>query len=528
VATERRHFDVGIVVPLREEFRYLLEIAPLLESISHEGTYFYRLDFGAISAVCCVMDQMGPLPALHAAIRLLEFADLKLLAMLGVAGALDDDIALGDVVVAAEINEFQANSKAESIDGGYEVRYSGRHWPLDFRIREALTHFEFAGGDSFNRWQKATSDHYSDLEIPDKIDGGCRCSMHLGPIASGNIVAASSVFAEEIKRINRKFVAIDMEAAGMASAAGERIHPLPCLISDRADEKKKMLDAQGKKTWRRYAVRNAAAFLAGLLKWDGFLKAVGLDKSTTSPGNQNVASGLANHLKSCVGGPWLVGVIFGVYCHGPGMVDGEVLPVDLSRLRVSDATIRALLKAAEKVKEEFIADSNLLKAAEHFAGLIETFRDQFNSPKMISVLKGFDQVVLAVLCPEDDNQQIESVLLQAEKLEEEVGTDAVIGFLKEFVSFHPLIRERYIDALATLKKWPEITQVVGKVELTDLSRLELEHGFSAYAETGLADCAKALIKQHQSAYDDKPATIFRREVSRRYSDIEYHESGDET
>jgi len=91
------------------------------------GTYFYRLDFGAASAVCCVVDQMGTVPALPAATRLLDFADLKSLAVLGVAGALDDDISLGDVVVAAEINEFQANSKAESIDGGYEVRYSGRH-----------------------------------------------------------------------------------------------------------------------------------------------------------------------------------------------------------------------------------------------------------------------------------------------------------------------------------------------------------------------------------------------------------------
>jgi hypothetical protein len=34
---ERRNFDIGIIVPLREEFRYVVEIAPKLESISHEG-----------------------------------------------------------------------------------------------------------------------------------------------------------------------------------------------------------------------------------------------------------------------------------------------------------------------------------------------------------------------------------------------------------------------------------------------------------------------------------------------------------
>ena len=298
------------VDPIGEEFlNTLLEVAPQLESIAHEGTYFYRLDFGAISAVCCVVDQMGPLPASQAAIRLLDFADLRLVAVLGVAGALDNDVALGDVVVAAEINEFQANSKAESIKDGYEVQYSGRHYSLDFGIRQALTHFEFSGRRYFDGWQAATSGYYAELDSPDKIDIGCPPSMHLGPIASGNVVAASTAFVAEVKRINRKFVAIDMEAAGVASATGERIHPLPCLIvrgiSDRANEEKKVLDAQGKAAWRRYAVRNATAFLLALFKWEGFLKVVSLDASTSLPSNEDVTKKLASQLKSCVGAPGL-------------------------------------------------------------------------------------------------------------------------------------------------------------------------------------------------------------------------------
>lgn len=527
MAKEGRHFDIGIVVPLREEFRYLLEVAPLLESISHEGTYFYRLDFGAITAVCCVVDQMGPLPALQAAIRLLGFADIELLVVLGVAGALDDDVALGDVIVAREINEFQANSKAESVDGGYEVRYSGRHWSLDFRIREALSNFEFSGRDGFNGWRAATSEHYRELGISNETAGSCP-SLHLGPIASGNVVAASSAFVAEVKKIDRKFIAIDMEAAGVASAAGDRIHPLPCLvirgISDRADEKKKTLDAEGKKGWRRYAVRNAAALLAGLLKWEGFLNALGLD--VTSSGAEDIAKQLASQLKSHVGGAWLVGVVFGVYYHGPAMVDGEAVPMDVNRLRVSDARIRSLLEAAEKVKEDLLVDGRLPEAAKRFVDLIENFRTQLSLQKALSLLQGFDQVVAAVLCPEDENEQVESVLLQAEKLEEEAGTEAVIEFLREFVSSDPQIRERYVDALAASKKWSEVVRLIRNIDPTELSRLELEHGFYACAEKGETDYAKALMKRHDSAYDDKAAVIFRREVSRRYSNIQYDGSGD--
>jgi nucleoside phosphorylase len=114
-------------------------------------------------------------------------------------------------------------------DLGYEVRYSGRHWSLDFQIREAVTNFEFAGTEFFEGWKSATKTHHTELEISDKVIVNSPASLHVGPVASGNVVAASSAFVAEVKRINRKFVAIDMEAAGVASAAGERIH-LPCLL----------------------------------------------------------------------------------------------------------------------------------------------------------------------------------------------------------------------------------------------------------------------------------------------------------
>ena len=54
--------------------------------------------------------------------EVLDFAEVTLLAMLGTAGALDEDLAIGDVAIASEINEFQANSRAETYDDHYEFR----------------------------------------------------------------------------------------------------------------------------------------------------------------------------------------------------------------------------------------------------------------------------------------------------------------------------------------------------------------------------------------------------------------------
>jgi nucleoside phosphorylase len=528
VGKEIKRFDIGIVVPLREEFRYVTEVVPQLESIPHDGTYFYRLDFGAISAICCVVDQMGTLPALQAATRLLGFAEIKLLVVLGVAGALDSDVALGDVVVGREINEFQANSKAESIDGGYEVRYSGRHWTLDFGIREALSNFEFSAKTCFDNWQTATNAHLRDLAGIPGADVIGRPQVHLGSIASGNVVAASSAFVAEVKRIDRKFLAIDMEAAGIAFAAGERIHPLPCLairgISDQGDEKKASLDSDGKKGWRRYAVRNATAFLQELLKWDGFLKVAGLD--STGADAEDMAKQLASQLKAQVGGPWLVGVTFGVYVHGPALVGGEAVPVDLTRLRVADERVRSLMEAAEKIRENLLLDGKLPEAAAGLQHLADGFCTQINSPKALSLLRGFDQVVMAVLCPEDEDKETEEILLQAEKLEEEQGHDAVAEFLKEFANSNTRVRERYIDALAASKRWPEISDLMGNTEPSQLSRLELEHGFSACAELGMNERATILMKQHKKMFEDTTAKMIRRELGRRYQNISENEGGE--
>ena len=261
----KQHFDIGVVIALPEEFRYVAELSEQLESIPYEGSYFYRLELSTASAVCCLAGEMGTLPAHDAATRLLAFADVKVLVLLGLAGALDESVELGDVVVAGEVNEFQASSKARSTAAGYEVSYSGRHWSQEFAITEAVKHFEYSCPDGFRRWQTQVEKDFERLTVTEK-ESVCAppATLHIGPIASGNIVAASRAFVDEVKRINRKFLAIDMEAAGVAFAATKRVHPVPWLvvrgISDRADENKGTLDNQ-EGAWRRYSVRNAIGLL---------------------------------------------------------------------------------------------------------------------------------------------------------------------------------------------------------------------------------------------------------------------------
>jgi nucleoside phosphorylase len=525
---KRRKFDVGIVVPLAEEFRYVVEITPQLESLSHEGTYFYRLDFGSISAVCCLVGQMGPLPALHATNRLFEFVDVKLVVVLGLGGALDDGVAVGDVVIASEVNEFQANSKAEPADNGYEVRYSGRHWPLEFQIREAISHFEFSSKGTFSNWQTATSADYVNLHVLGKETVcGSPARMHFGPIASGNVVVASSAFVSEVMGINRKFVAIDMEAAGVAFAAAERIHPIPCLvvrgISDGANESKKLLEEQGKGAWRRYCVRNATSLLRGLLTWKGFQDATGLRTPPTLPDDETLAGELLDQLKPQIGGPWIVGAAFGIYPSGPSVVRGDaVVAMDLSRLRVIDPRVGELLNAAEEQKEILLAGGQLQAAVNGFAKLITDFRSQIDSPEANRLLQDFDRVVSETLRPEnDEDEQVRSLLMECNRLEEEVGMEAVIELLEGRGNLTDAValRERYVGALASTERWAEIVQFLGQLECTDLLRSELEHGVFACAKCGSLGRVKELMRRHQDMYDDNAGRLFRSAMGGQYPQI---------
>lgn len=146
-------FDIGIIVALPEELEYVIEVAPLIKSFVRDGSHFHVLDFGCFTAVVSLVGEMGPLAASHATHRLLENTDVQLLVMIGTAGALDDDLSIGDVAVATEINEYQANSRAETAKEGYEFVYSGNHWPLAYRIRQALANFEFSARGPYEGWR---------------------------------------------------------------------------------------------------------------------------------------------------------------------------------------------------------------------------------------------------------------------------------------------------------------------------------------------------------------------------------------
>lgn len=167
-----------------------------------------------------------------------EFAPVAVV-FVGVAGALWDATALGDVVMATHVYAYHGGT---SEDDGLKAR--PRSWEAGHEIAQIAAHLGRAG-DWVDR-------------IPPGTD---RPRVHFGAVAAGEIVQNSRISHEArwIREHYNDALAIEMEAAGVAQAGHLSGAPVAIVrgISDRADGTK---GSASDKTAQPRAAANAAAF----------------------------------------------------------------------------------------------------------------------------------------------------------------------------------------------------------------------------------------------------------------------------
>ena len=188
----------------------------------------------------------GNLGAAAVSTRAITAFTPRALVFVGIAGALKDDIALGDVVVAERIYAYHGGKEH---DGQFLVRprsFEASHELLQFAHDLAREHPEGAPG-------------------PDSTMRPFR--VHFKPIAAGEAVldSATGPILEHLRLHFNDTAAIEMEGAGAAVAA--HIGAVPALvirgISDRADGNKHTADAGGSQP---EAAANAASFAMAVLR----------------------------------------------------------------------------------------------------------------------------------------------------------------------------------------------------------------------------------------------------------------------
>ena len=132
--------DVGIVIALKEEFE---ELAPQIKTRSHYNPdikqYYYLFERSIANHVtpyrCVVtfMGSMGPTDAGMVGDRLIAQFNPGTIVSIGIAGSMDKDVLVGDVVVADQTDEYLASSKAIETEDkqGWDFQYSGNPYKSD-------------------------------------------------------------------------------------------------------------------------------------------------------------------------------------------------------------------------------------------------------------------------------------------------------------------------------------------------------------------------------------------------------------
>jgi nucleoside phosphorylase len=290
---EADRIDVGIVIALEEEFRELHEQIKVRCQVIPDpdtGRSFYLFDSPSADpekpyrCLSTFFGGMGPTKAALVTQHLVKEWNPGTVVMLGIAGGLDKELSLGDVVVASVVDNFLDRGKAipTQDSNSFALALAGDPYRPNAELINKIQHFEFTSPDAYQRWRQACSDQLQTLLPSKKRNQLIRkkwlreaASIKDGHIASSPIVGAAEQFADWLKQRDRSYMALEMEAGGLMAALCDGVDPKRALIirgiSDFADERKAKLDKTREGGIRRYAMRNCISLLWALLETRTFL-----------------------------------------------------------------------------------------------------------------------------------------------------------------------------------------------------------------------------------------------------------------
>jgi nucleoside phosphorylase len=245
----------------------------------------YRFAYGQAVYQCLAtfIGDMGPVAASLATQRLLALWQPRCVLFLGIAASLDKRVSLGDIVIATQVDAYLENARTNHSTAAVRVPFhlSGEVYRASNEGVQGARHFEFANAQAFQQWQELCLEYAMHVPIfvstnEDKQNLICNPNppqITVGHLASGPIVSASSAFVTWLKKRDRKYLALEMEAGGFLAAVSQQTTDRQTMvlrgIADFGDERKATLDATGEGVFRQYAMHNVVQLLWTLL-WVGF------------------------------------------------------------------------------------------------------------------------------------------------------------------------------------------------------------------------------------------------------------------
>lgn len=295
------HADVAILVALKEEWEVLWRMAgsPEGRPDPRSGRYLFRFRVQSQAGppyrcVALFVGEMGPGQAANAADPLLR-ENPRTLINVGIAAAIHPDLALCDVVVADQIDDYLSTVKATAGAAGvWGFRFRGSVYkPTHSRV-QAVDNLQFAHRAAFDAWHAACAAELTRVgKTPALTDALASDHVRSLPalsrihLASGPVLAASDEFLGWVRTRDELLKALEMEAAGMMLAAHHLGEPASTLvlrgISDFGDVRKASMDRASGGIFRHLAMFNATRLLWTMMEF-GVLPRHDFDPPTGAAG----------------------------------------------------------------------------------------------------------------------------------------------------------------------------------------------------------------------------------------------------
>jgi nucleoside phosphorylase len=261
-ATTTAPVDFLLITALEEERDALLSKLPGVRKLDRDGTgahtYYEaqlptrRQDGAVYRVVVTSLSGMGPTKAAIKASAVIQRWHPPYVLMIGIAGGIEGEVALGDVMVASQVADYTRGKIREH--GPREERWMV--YPADADLLDAATNFPTG-------WEDLVA--YARPE-----DGNAK--RRIDVIASGGDVIASQKQIGAYRKDWPKLIGVEMEGGGVAEGLHDDItQPRFLMIRGVSDLANGENNAETKQLWRAYACHVAAAYAVGLLR-DGPVK----------------------------------------------------------------------------------------------------------------------------------------------------------------------------------------------------------------------------------------------------------------
>jgi nucleoside phosphorylase/CheY-like chemotaxis protein len=251
-------FDIAIIAALENPELSAVFSLPGLEwvefKVSGDSTFYYQSIIKTSSGknlniVCAHAPRMGMTSSAILTTKMCMHFQPNYLFMIGIAaGIKGNNRNFGDILVTQNSWDWGSGKIAET-DGTQKFEPDHTQVTLDEDIESKIRNL-IKNEELFRKIKK----EFINGTLPDND-----LRLHIGPIASGSSVIASSKIINDIKDKNRKIIGVDMEIHGvmLATRYSTKSKPIVVCIKSICD----LGDEQKDDKWQSYASYTSAKFM---------------------------------------------------------------------------------------------------------------------------------------------------------------------------------------------------------------------------------------------------------------------------